>query len=463
MLNPLRLLPATLLLALLLLGAVSPAGAAGGDVEVVSDDARTRFPEGVSFSVAAEGSSDIVEVKLNFRNAHGGPWSYAYLDVAPSPSVETAFTLGSGGDVYIPPEAEIEYFYTIRDADGAATRTPRRTVFYSDNRFRWESITVGPLVLLHHDQPRGRARALEEGLRRSIPRVQDLLGVSPERPMRGVIYNSGAEAAQAFPHLSDTIDASGVFQGFAFSEWNLFTGIGLSEDLIVHEAAHLLLHEATKDSLRGVPTWFNEGFAGYVEPGSRPYPALFLERSRPSAMPLRAMGSVPGRREEIGFFYRKSESVVGHLIETHGEDRFRGLLARVNARQPFDDALYETYGFDLDGLEREWLGLPPGSRENVQAPAPQPPAGESDSPGSEAPRPTPLALTPEAGGSGEGQRGAGAPDADAVLFPRFESLILGGAVLAFVVAVGIRFLYRGLARRPPQGPFDDDPGGAASY
>ena len=64
-----------------------------------------------------EGDADVVEVKLNFRNANGGPWSYVYLDVEPSPSVQASYLLDTGGPIYVPPEGTIEYFYTIRDAE----------------------------------------------------------------------------------------------------------------------------------------------------------------------------------------------------------------------------------------------------------------------------------------------------------------------------------------------------------
>ncbi|MCZ6867735.1 MAG: peptidase MA family metallohydrolase [Chloroflexi bacterium] len=408
------LLAATLLVGLFLGGSLT-AAASGESLEVVSQDTQVRFSEGVTFSVAVEGDVDIVEVKLSYRNANGGPWSYTYLDLDPSPRVETTFTLDTSGGTYVPPGAAVEYFYTIRDAEGNVKKTDPQTLIYTDTRFEWQSTTIGPLILLWHDQPRRRVQALEETLRESIGRVEDLLQIRLEQPMRGVIYNTRDEASEAFPNLSTTIDEEQIFHGFAFSDWNLFTGVGLSADLITHETTHLLLHQATISARPGIPSWLNEGFASYVEPGSRPASPESLERLQPREMPLRTMGAVPGRLSDIGFFYRKSESVVAYLLETYGEEEFRDFLGRLNQGKRIDDALTATYGFDQNGLERQWLASP---------------LGESHGEDSED---------------------------DGNLFLQLESAFLGGLVLLVVTVVAARFLFRRLVTRPRPDLVDDDP------
>ena len=168
-------LPAGILLAGLLLGIGLQAEASGGSLEVVSQDASVDFSEGVTFSVEVEGDADVVEVKLSFRNAHGGPWSYVYLEAEPSPRVQASYLLDTGGAIYVPPQGSIEYFYTVRDAEDNVTKTLPRTLFYTDTRFRWESITVGPLILLYHDLPRSRVEAIKQELEDSIARVEDIL------------------------------------------------------------------------------------------------------------------------------------------------------------------------------------------------------------------------------------------------------------------------------------------------
>ena len=131
----------------------------------------------------------------------------------------------------------------------------------------------------------------------------------------------------------------------------MFVGVGLEPRLIVHESAHLLLHQALGSGARLVPSWLDEGFASYVEPGSAPYSGRSLSSL---GLPLRTMTRVPGSVPAIRTFYQKSESVVAYLIEEYGADSFRQFLAEVRQRRTTDDALVRAYGFDVDGLERRW-------------------------------------------------------------------------------------------------------------
>ena len=222
-------LAAPLLAALLALGLFLASGsiatAAGGMIEVVSQETQVCFPGGVTFDVAVEAEASIVEVKLSYRNANGGPWSYTYLDLDPSTSVEASFTLDTSTRTYIPPGSEVEYFYTVRDAADNVIRSESKTVIYTDTRFLWETAIIGHLWLLWHDQPLDRVEAVSHQLRSSIGRVEDLLGTRLEAPTRGVIYNTRDEASQAFPNLSRTIDNGQIFHGFAFTDWNVFTGV----------------------------------------------------------------------------------------------------------------------------------------------------------------------------------------------------------------------------------------------
>jgi hypothetical protein len=178
--------------------------ASGGSIDVVGQETIVHLPGGVTFEVEVQSDADIVEVRLSYRNANGGPWSYTYLKLEPGPLVETSFTLDTTQGTYIPPGAGVEYYYTILDAQGGSKTTDSRTLLYTDSRFRWQSTVVGPLTLLWHDQPEERVQTLTDQLQESLARVEDLLEVELDGDMRGVIYNNRNEAAVAFPNLSAT-------------------------------------------------------------------------------------------------------------------------------------------------------------------------------------------------------------------------------------------------------------------
>ena len=426
-----RLWVVGVVLALLTGSAVFVVEGAGDGPEVLSQGAQVRFAEGVAFSVKVVAESPVVEVKLSFRNANDGPWNYVYLDVEPSTRIEAEHLLETDGATYIPPLASLEYFYTVKDAAGNVSETPLQSLMYTDTRFSWESATIGPLVLLYHDLPRSRVERLAGSLEESLARVEEVLGGGPERPMFGVIYNDEKEVRGAFPRLSRTIDEEQIFHGFAFSEWNVFAGIGLKESLIVHEAAHLMLDAVMHDPSPPIPAWLNEGFASYAEPGSRARLASDLENRREGTISLRGMQSMPGSVSDIHYFYRKAESVVTHLIEGYGAERFRELLWEFGHGSSIDEALSDVYGFDQNGLEREWMeasGYEAPERLRVGASDGGRDAGVED------------------GRSEEGRQGSREGGGERVVV-QIEGLLLGSVVLLAAAVVGARFLYGRLAPR----------------
>ena len=339
--TPRRLWVVGVVLALLMGSLAFAVEGSGGGPEVLSQDARVRFAEGVTFNVEVEAEAPVVEVKLNFRNANDVPWNYVYLDVKPDTRIEAEHLLATDGPTYIPPLAALEYFFTVRDAAGNVSETPLQSVLYTDTRFRWESVSIGPLTLLYHDLPARRVEKLKGSLEESLVWLEEVLGGRPEKPMLGVIYNDDGEVRDAFPRLSRTIDTGQIFHGFAFADWNLFAGIGLRESLIVHEAAHLMLH--------GVDARAVAADSSVVERRIRQLRRAGVERRSRHArnwraaakgpISLRGMHAVPGRVSDIRYFYRKAESVVTHLLERYGAEKFRDLLYRFGHGSSIDDAL----------------------------------------------------------------------------------------------------------------------------
>lgn len=52
--------------------------------------------------------------------------------------------------------------------------------------------------------------------------------------------------------------------------------------------------------------------------------------------------------------YSQSYSIVKFLIETHGQQKMTDLLTSLRDGAAIDDALMNTYGFDVEGLEDAW-------------------------------------------------------------------------------------------------------------
>ena len=347
-------------------GALFPAAAlaSGEGIQVIDDQQMVRFPDGVDFSLVIDSDAEVNQIRLHYRVRGSEVWSYTYATLDSSKPGEAYAKIGTSGTTYLAPGVELEFYYSIHDVNGNVVLTPRRTVSYLDDRYDWESTEIGPLTLIWHDQSQKRVDQVAGQVEANLRHVGDFLGVGSSQRFRGVIYNSHAEARDALPPQSPTLSTRQVFQGFAFGDQGVFVGIGLQTDLIIHESAHLMIRDAMRYSGAPIPVWVNEGFASYMEPGSRnSYRGSTLKRIS-ERLPLRHMGTLPGRPDDIRLFYAKAESVVGYLIEEHGKEKFREFIGLIGAGTRLEPALDQTYGTNADGLEMEWLGAAPTAADS---------------------------------------------------------------------------------------------------
>ena len=394
-------------LALVALWVWTPATlAAGGGIEVIEDHGEVDFPTELSFTLTAESDNDIVAVQLLYRPVGSDTWSYAYPDFTPGRQVTTILELRITGSAYLPPGTQVEYYYVITDAQGNSLRTDTNVLEYIDHRFSWDQTQVDSLVLLHHDLSESRVESVSKEVEEALTHIRSLLLIETARPMRGVIYNSNAEARNALPRQSQTITDAQVFGGFAFPPSGIFVAIGFRTGIISHEAAHLLFRQALGPKALPVPAWLDEGFAGYVEPGSTPFSGQSMS-SR--GLSLRAMSRVSGTPRDIGTFYQKAESVVAYMIEEFGVASFQRLVSNLAEGRTIDQALVAAYGVDTNGLEARW-------------------ATEDRGPAAPAP----------------GSRSRGSPWAS------FSTLVLGA--LAIVVSIAVVFRYVLNKLRPAHAP-----------
>ena len=340
-----------------------PVQAAGSGIEVLSESRRVEFPNGLSFSLTAQGDADIVEIRFLHRLLGNHTWSYAYPEFIPGTLVDANLSIDVAGPDYLPPGSEMEYYYVLSDVQGNVHHTAPKVVEYTDDRFFWERVQIGGLQLLYHDLSQSQVDAVTRTVESRLDYVLDLLGIDSFRPVKGVIYNSHAEARPAFPHLSKTIAEARVFGGYAFTSSGVFVAIGFRPGIIVHETAHLLLDQALGRYALPLPAWLNEGFASYVEPGSIPHSGASLS---PRSMPLASMNSVSGTPDDIPAFYRQAESVVAFMLNTFGVERFQHLLNELAEGRPVEEAMLEAYGFGVSELDSRW------SSDGGESASPQP-------------------------------------------------------------------------------------------
>ncbi|MDE0824414.1 MAG: peptidase MA family metallohydrolase [Dehalococcoidia bacterium] len=396
--------------------------AAGGSIEVIETNEEVDFPGNVDLSVTAQGDDKIVEVRLFYRTVGSRVWAYAYPSFIPSNRITASLNLTGEVSSYLPPGTEVEYYYEITDSQGNILRTYATVVEYTDTRFDWDEVKIGPLTLQYYDQPASRVRSVAKSLEADLERLQRLLKLDQTNEIKGVIYARRSHTLDAFPQQSRTTTEQQIFQGFAFPSRSLFLGLGMDRGLIVHETTHLLLSQAMGNNAQLIPSWLDEGFASYMDPTVKVFSGGSLD-SRTN--PLRAMNTVTGTPHNIGSFYQKSLSVVAFMVNDFGEPSFQRFLGHLANGSTMDAALIEVYGFDVDGLDARWARESSGAR----APAPSAPGGFNQ----QTERP------------------------DAILF--FNSWLLGGLVLLVLALVSIQYVANKLrpAGDPEEGlqPWED--------
>lgn len=129
-----------------------------------------------------------------------------------------------------------------------------------------------------------------------------------------------------------------------------------SNELVVHELAHVLLHSA----LRGVdiPRWLDEGFAMHMarEWGFWDRASLVVAVVSGNLVSLGAIQGVntfPEHRAQLA--YQESALAVQYILRRYGEAGLHTLFDRLRLTSSIDQACFDAFGVSIVGFERDWL------------------------------------------------------------------------------------------------------------
>ena len=353
------------LTASLLLLLLSPcAVGAVDDITVIASDVAIDFPSQAAFTLEAESSSDIVDVRLCYqvdKMDYGEIVSEGWADFAPASKVDASWVWDMS-NASLPPGAEVTYWWVVEDADGSRLETSPQIVRFDDDRYDWRSLTSSPpegneMTIFWYEGDDAFAQELmdtcEEGL---VGLTQDV-GACPERPIDVYIYAStdDLKGAMIFPQEWTGGAAFTVFSTIAI-------GIPPSEldwgkRALVHELTHLVVHQATFSPYGQLPIWLDEGLAMYNEGELQSVFSSSLEEAiaDDELISVQSLCSpFSAETEKARLSYAQSYSIAKYLLDNYGQDKMLDLLAVLRAGSTYDDALTEVYGFDIDGLDARW-------------------------------------------------------------------------------------------------------------
>ena len=191
------------------------------------------------------------------------------------------------------------------------------------------------------------ARATLEVMESAYRQVGALFQQFPDGPIPLVLYPHGSFADQG--HASWT---AGVYDGKirlpaegAAAQTLAFKGT------LFHEYAHALFHRSTRGA--SGPAWLNEGFADIARLRGDPGPALLCQASVHS-FPLKSLHGGFGRldRRNAHYAYLEARHALERLIERHGEEGVRNLLAAMATEPDFSRAFERALGQDYESFSR---------------------------------------------------------------------------------------------------------------
>ena len=325
-------------------------------VRVLDSTHRIEFPERIVIQLTADAPEDIRSVRIFYRVGNANSQVYAYpKSFDNSGPLSARFDIRTGRGAFIPQGVDIEYYYVFTDSEGNEFESDPYTFAFLDRRYNWKGIEFEDYTLYWHDRSERAVRSVGADVSLRMRRVKQLLGLDGDYNFKAVLVNDRSEAARSFPPVSQTSQDVALFGGFAMGDHGALVLAGLNHDGLVHELTHLMVDEALESRHARIPAWLNEGIAMYFEPhGHQRESEVRLAFARGRLIPLRHMGSVPGRPRDVRLFYSQSASIVRFMVDAFGEDRLAALFRSIGDGKSVEESLVSTYGLSTGQLDAAW-------------------------------------------------------------------------------------------------------------
>jgi hypothetical protein len=362
---------------------VSPAASATSNaVRWTNNEVLLSFPESATFRATLTSEAEITSIVLEYGNEQqtcGEVIAKAFPQFTPGTTVEAEWTWEMRQSGSLPPGAQLWWRWRVTDANGKETLTETKTATWLDHTHDWQTMNNGEFIRLHWyegDQTFAAdlAKAAYDGL--LFNKTQS--GLSAEAPIDIYIYASTDDLKEAILYEPSWTG------GQAFPDQNIvILGISQSDldwgrEAIVHELTHVLVGHLTFSCLGDVPTWLNEGLAVFSEGELEPDSERQLEDAirDDSLLTVRSLSSGFSEVADKAYLsYGQSYSITKFLVETHGQEKMTSLLVSLRDGLTIDEALMQTYGFDVNGLESAWrtsIGAQPASASGQPTAQPTP-------------------------------------------------------------------------------------------
>jgi hypothetical protein len=329
--------------------------------DVTNNEIILRFPESATFRATLTGDTEITSVVLEYGNEQqtcGEVIAKAFPQFTPGRTVNAEWTWEMRQSGSLPPGAGLWWRWRVTDANGQETVTETETATWLDDAHDWQSMNNGDFLRLHwYEGDQTFAIDLAKAAYNGLQFNETQSGLKAEAPIDIYVYADTNDLKEAILYEPSWTG------GQAFPDQNIVI-LGISEadldwgrDAIVHELTHVLVGHLTFSCLGDVPTWLNEGLAMYSEGVLDPASQQQLEDGirDDTLLTVRSLSSGFSEVTDKAYLsYSQSYSITKFLVETYGQEKMTSLLLALKNGMTIDEALQQTYGFNIEGLEAAW-------------------------------------------------------------------------------------------------------------
>ena len=343
------------------------------DFQVESINYSVVFPEKISFLFKGLSKKKINDIKVNFKTGDRKTLQYGYMDFQTDENNKVSGVMDfriNTSNGYIPPGSTITWNLIIYFEDGSQISTESNEFVMLDTRFDDWDFIEGNNVTIYYRYSKSRAKTLLQECESLIKDMESIVGKTEEK-ITLTLYNNYSEMIEAVRSKSKTTDRELVTAGQAFDEASVVLVLAGRNDIgtSTHEIMHVLVGRATDGSIN-LPLWLNEGLSEYANRDKTVSYDLYLDWGigTNQLKPLSQLRTFPGDPKLTLVSYGQSRSVVRYMINNYGQDKMYILLNNLSKGMTLDEALINSYGFDLISLDTNWrksIGAGPyNPREN---------------------------------------------------------------------------------------------------
>lgn len=229
----------------------------------------------------------------------------------------------------------------------------------------WQLFKSTHFLVFYKGAPEGLLNQLVQKAEKYYDEIADLLGLNRFNywtwDNRAKIYLF--DSAEDYKKANSNLDWSmGLVTVGNKSIQSYVTAVGLLDNVLAHELAHIIFREMVGFGNPTVPLWLEEGVATYHERQShnQSIKKYLAEKIRTNTlMSLNQLYSFDlihtKDKQSIGLFYLESYGLLSYLINEFGKDKFVSFCQYLRDHRDLTRALRAIYSFDNQlEFENSW-------------------------------------------------------------------------------------------------------------